>query len=318
MKRKLFIGVLILLLLSVVAYMIWDLYYSDKNQNNPYKYEYNGLSKIDSNIVHYYEADNIALKLNEIKSIYIDSQDKIYLSGENKLHIYNIKKELLKEFDIEETANCITTDSNENIYLGFNNNIKVLNKKGEQIRIWDSNPKSIFTSITILDSMLFVADAGKKVVINFNLNGDFIRFIGKKDSVNRPKGFIIPSPYFDLLIGRDNELWVVNPGKHTFEAYDFDGNLISSWKKASMQIDGFSGCCNPSHIAILSDGSFVTSEKGMVRVKIHLPNGEFKCLVAEEKDFKKGIKGLDLAVDSKDRIYVLDPEKKQIRIFNKK
>jgi len=85
-----------------------------------------------------------------------------------------------------------------------------------------------------------------------------------------------------------------------------------------MQLDGFGGCCNPSHVAMLSDGSFVTSEKGLERVKIHLPSGDFKSVVAAPSQFDEGTKGLDLAVDSKDRILVLDPSRKMVRIFELK
>ena len=84
-----------------------------------------------------------------------------------------------------------------------------------------------------------------------------------------------------------------------------------------MTVDGFSGCCNPSHAAVLQDGSFVTAEKGLVRVKIHNRAGEFVCLVAAPDQFDKGTVGLDLAVDSNGRIHVLDPKRKQVRIFEK-
>jgi hypothetical protein len=85
-----------------------------------------------------------------------------------------------------------------------------------------------------------------------------------------------------------------------------------------MAVDGFCGCCNPSHFAFLSDGSFVTSEKGIERVKVYSPRGVFQYIVAPPDAFIEGTRGLDLAVDSKDRIIVLDPEKKLIRIFVKK
>ena len=79
--------------------------------------------------------------------------------------------------------------------------------------------------------------------------------------------------------------------------------------------DGFSVCFNPSHIAMLPDGSFVTSEKGIVRVKKHNPAGEFVCLVACPDQFAEGTEGLDLAVDSAQRILVLDPKAPAVRIF---
>ncbi|MBC8343367.1 MAG: hypothetical protein H8E61_05260, partial [Bacteroidetes bacterium] len=105
--------------------------------------------------------------------------------------------------------------------------------------------------------------------------------------------------------------------RHAFEAYDFTGSLISSWERTSMSIEGFSGCCNPTHMAILSNGSFVTSEKGLERVKIHLPSGDYDCLVAGPESFDEGTKGIDLAVDSKDRIILLDPYNGNVRIYEK-
>ena len=61
----------------------------------------------------------------------------------------------------------------------------------------------------------------------------------------------------------------MNPGRHKIEAYTFDGELETSWGTPATTIGGFSGCCNPTHIAMLPDGSFVTSEKGLARVKVY-------------------------------------------------
>jgi len=175
----------------------------------------------------------------------------------------------------------------------------------------------VVTSIAVSETSVFIADAGNKIVYHYDLKGNMINEIGRKDSLQGVKGFLIPSPYFDIAIGREDELWVVNPGRHQLEAYSIDGRFLSSWKKTSMGLDGFSGCCNPSHIAILPNGSFVTSEKGIIRVKIHKPSGAFESVVAAPKVFDKGTKGLDLAIDSQNRIIVIDPKKGLIRIFEK-
>ena len=183
---------------------------------------------------------------------------------------------------------------------------------------WDIiNDRVVITSIAIADSSVFVADAGNKIVYHFDLAGNLINEIGRKDSTQGILGFFIPSPYFDVAIGRDDELWAVNSGRHQLEAYNSDGHLISSWVKRSMTLDGFSGCCNPSHIAILPDGSFVTSEKGLVRVKILGPSGALKSVVAGPDQFEEETRGLDLAVDSQNRIIILDPKRGLIRIFEK-
>jgi hypothetical protein len=85
-----------------------------------------------------------------------------------------------------------------------------------------------------------------------------------------------------------------------------------------MEIQGFSGCCNPSHFAILEDGSFVTSEKGLPRVKVYNRIGNLVSVVALAEHFMEGTVGLDLAVDAAQKIYVLDPLQKIVRIFEKK
>ena len=89
---------------------------------------------------------------------------------------------------------------------------------------------------------------------------------------------------------------------------------ISGWKdrKIVVSTDG------KLSMAASRDGSFVTSEKGLVRVKIYSATGEFQGVVVAAKDFEKGIHGLDLAVDSKDRVLVADPGTSTVRIYSVK
>jgi hypothetical protein len=147
-----------------------------------------------------------------------------------------------------------------------------------------------------------------------NLSGNFGGKTGGKDFY----GFIVPSANFDLDINDDGELWVVNPGKHALENYTAEGDLRGYWENSSLKVDGFSGCCNPAHMAFLPDGSFVTSEKGLVRIKIHKPSGEFLSVVAPPSLFAKDGKAPDLAIDEQGGIYALDYEKRTIRLFQPK
>ena len=132
-----------------------------------------------------------------------------------------------------------------------------------------------------------------------------------------PSGVWLRSPHIKYFNSFGNPNWrYIIALDAPLTDYNKYGEMVSSWKRTSMQLDGFSGCCNPSHIAMLSNGSFVTSEKGIERVKIHLPSGEFSCVVASPDQFEPETRGLDLAVDSEDRIFVLDPKKKLVRIYD--
>ncbi len=299
--------------------MSYDLFYSNKNTPNKYEYNLKNLKKVDSLLICYNELNIIKPDMKLLSGIFIDDNDNIYLCGQNKLSIYDNKLTKLKDFSFNGKAICLSVSKTGNIFLGMRKHIEILDTSGNLIKKWKPINKTAFiTSIVIRDSMVFVADAGNKIVHCFDQNGKFIRYIGKKNKEKKIKGFFIPSPYFDMQNGRNGELWVVDPGRHTFIAFNQKGDIISSWKKSSMQLDGFSGCCNPSNFALLSDGSFVTSEKGIERVKIHNQSGEFKCVVAPPNYFEKGTKGIDIAVNSKDQIFITDTKKNIVRIFAKK
>lgn len=320
MKQKIIIWLSVVLLLVVVAFLVKDFFYQPKNNsNNPYEYKIDKLRHIDSSKVGYAEINQIKTDIDQLHGIAIDKSDNIYLAGKGKVIIYDHLLSLKTSFKITNEAKCINVGDDGVIHLGMNDHVEVYDINGTQVKSWKAiNEKSVITSIASAEKYVYVADAGNRIVYQYSKDGALVKEIGKKNPEKGIPGFIIPSPYFDLLIGREGELWVVNPGKHSLESYDKKGDLVSSWTRTSMDVEGFCGCCNPSNIAMLSDGSFVTSEKAIERVKVHLPSGEFKCVVATPDSFEEGTKGLDLAVDSKDRIYVLDPVKNFVRIFEKK
>ena len=317
MKPKIIIGFSIIALIAIMFFMVMDFTNINKNQKNPYEYDIEKLKQVDPEEICYEQINKITPNIEEIHGISI-SEDIIYITSNNSVLVYNINGNLVKEISLNIDPKCITVFNNL-IYLGVKDHIEIYDTTGNKVHSWDTiNQKAVITSIAVTEKFVYVADAGNRIVHQYNHEGEIVNKIGAKDVEKGIKGFIIPSAYFDVLIGRQEELWVVNPGRHAFEAYDEKGNLKSTWERTSMQLDGFSGCCNPSNIAMLSDGSFVTSEKGIERVKIHLPSGDYKCVVAGSKYFEEGTKGLDLAVDSQDRVYIVDPVKKIIRIFDNK
>jgi hypothetical protein len=165
-----------------------------------------------------------------------------------------------------------------------------------------------------------------------------INRIGEKSPERNIPGFVIPSPYFDLAVASDGLLRVTNPGRHRIEAYTFEGDLEFWWGEFSSRLEGFCGCCNPVNFAILPDDSFVTCEKGLVRVKIYNHKGNFVGVVAGPEQLVEGgasrvsefgagsgsreagarAGGFDVAVDSRGRIFVLDTIKNVVRIFARK
>jgi sugar lactone lactonase YvrE len=320
MKGRLFIFGALALLLAGILFMVWDMFLNKPDSSpNPYEYDIKSLRAGDTAAIAYEELQSFSPGMNTLHGISVDRNDHIYICGENRIEEYDLTGKLLNKFEVNGVAGCIHVDSAGKIYAGIQDHIEVFDHNGKVLMKWKScGSNAMITSIGVSDKQVFVADAGNKVVYQYDNMGTLLRKIGEKDPVRNIPGFVIPSPYFDLGIGIKGELWVVNPGRHRFEQYSNEGDLVSSWGLSSMTMEGFCGCCNPANFAILSDGSFVTSEKGIERIKIYSPEGDFNYVVAGPDSFIEGTRGLDLAVDSKNRIVVLDPEKKKVRFFTLK
>jgi len=294
------------------------MYHQKELTSNPYEYSVDNYKHIDAEEFCYEIGDEIRADFINLNAISIDPEDNIFIADSNSIRMFNKDLESIGQFKVNEEINCIYADENGRIFLGINDHVEVWSKEGKRLKIWDSfDDKSIITSIISTDQYLCVADAGEKLLLLYDLQGELIREVGKKGGKERKLGFVIPSPYFDVDVDREGNFWATNPGLHTLEAFDINGRMISSWKQSSMQLDGFSGCCNPTHFAFLSDGSFVTSEKGLVRIKIYEPTGDYKCAVAGPKSFDDKETGIDIAVNSKDEIFIIVPSEKKVMKFRK-
>lgn len=320
MKKNIFAGLGFIVLIILMIYLGIRLL-SNKprdDQNNPYEFNIDEFEQVDSTLIDYSEIRQINISAAKLKALTIDSQDQLYVAGDEKVLIYSETGKQTGEIQLNQSAQAVSVDETGQVYLAMLKYVQVYDNTGKKITDWpDLDGNAHFTSIAVSAKDVFVADAGNRLVWRFDKSGKLLNKIGEKDSTGNIPGFVIPSPYFDLQLGRDEFVWVVNPGLHLIQNYAAKGDLRTSWGKPAMTVDGFCGCCNPGYFAILNDGSFVTSEKGIVRVKVYDQQGEFKSYIAGKETFGKEATGLDLAVDSKNNIYVLDPKAQLVRVFSK-
>lgn len=296
-------------------------------------YDVSDLTKVDPALILYDESDvTIITEQTGTSAITIDGSDNIYVTGDERIAIFDTAGKQIRQFPINGPIRAIAVSTDGKIYIGYKDRIEVLDRHGMTISKWPSlGNEAVITSIAVGTEDVFVADAGNREVIRYDHDGDIVSVIGKKDEDRNIPGFVIPSPYFDLALADDGLLRVVNPGTHRIEAYTFDGDLEFSWGKASAGIEGFCGCCNPVNFAILTDGSFITCEKGLIRVKEYDSDGKFVGVVAATARFVDPKQarvcetpalcqtgGFDVAVDSRDRVYVLDTIRNIVKIFTKK
>jgi len=321
MKNKGIIVFLIVLAVVIVGVIVGDFISKrpDKMAPNPFDYNLDEFKNVPEDLIHYKETKNFKVGFEEPAGITVENE-KIYLVGDKKLKVIDFAGKLLSEFDFTDKPKTVES-SNNKIYIAFEKQIQVYDEEGNLQNEWIfSDDNSYITAIAVLNDNVFVADAGTRKIIRFSLEGEKLNEFDGKTGDEGSVGFIIPSPYFDIDINPDGDLWVVNPGMHSLENFTAEGNLRTFWKSTSMKTEGFSGCCNPAHYTFLPDGSFVTSEKGLVRIKIYKPSGEFSGVVAAPNKFVDKIEGeaADVAVDKEGSIYALDFDKNLVRVFELK
>ena len=323
-KSNILIVLLICILVIVAVTAIVKLDVTGKKGSGlgkEFLYDIKFLEEIDPELILYELAAEYAVTgLNQTHAIALDSKDNIYVAGDNAVKIINGGT-----VELSGHGRCLALTNDGKIYVGLKDHIEVFDKGHNRLAAWDSlGENATLTSIAVDKNDVFAADAGNRVIVRYDMQGNIINYIGRKDPDRNIPGFVIPSPFFDLAMGRDGLLRVVNPGMHRIEAYTFEGDLEFFWGKPSAAIEDFCGCCNPVNFAIAEDETFITCEKGLVLVKVYDHDGGFTGVVAGPeqllKDSQPEIKAVafDVAVDKAGKIYVLDTNKNIVKVFTKK
>ena len=306
-----------MLLVLVMIFMAWDIFLNKPgDSDNPYAYDLQAFRKGDTTRLLYSEAAGFEPGFSPLRGIACAGPDRIWVCGDSVAALFDLKGNWLGAFYPGGSPGCLATDSAGLLWLGFEDRLEAFDASGRKVENWAMPDKgSVITSVSAGGNRIFVADAGNREVLCYDRSGKLLRRLGRKDPVKGVPGFIVPSPYFDVLADRRGGVWVANTGRHRLEHYDAEGELKEAWGTTSMTTEGFSGCCNPSNFTRMDDGSFVTAEKTIERIKLYWPNGTFRGLVAGPESFDEGTRGLDLAVNSGDTFFVIDPVRNKVRIF---
>ncbi len=292
-----------------------------------FTYDVSDYIKTDPSLLLYDETAKIATGFTEPKCIEIAKDDTLFCGGDKAVKIFGKDGSLKSSFEVSELPHAIAIADDGKIFVGLKSFIEIHDASGKLISKSESFGEKIYvTSLALSSAALFVADAGNREIIRCDLTGKAISRFGKKNEDN--PGFAIPSAYFDLSLGSDGLLWTTNTGRHQIEAYSTDGKFELGWGATGMAIENFCGCCNPVHFTRLPDGRFVTSEKGLNRIKIYDAHGKFAGVVAGADALVKDLElarrackncqigfGFDVACDSQSRVFALDPATRDIRIF---
>lgn len=212
------------------------------------------------------------------------------------------------------TPSALAVGADGTLYAGAGTRVLALDPSGKDLRAFDLAPSSSVANLQSGPDRLFVADGVGKVVQVLSLPEGTVATLARTSADD--DGLVIYSPGFDLALGADGLLRVVDPGRHRLKLYDPSGTLISSWPSApGMDLPRFCGCCNPKEMALLPDGSVVTGEKGIPRVKVYDPHGRYLGVVAGPDSFPGSDQAPDVAADRDGRVFVLDRRNARVLVF---
>jgi len=278
-----------------------------------YKYDIANLKAASEASGDWSESKVVPLPLRDPRAIACAANGRLLAAGDRAVIALEADGRLAWRSLLSDEPRCLGPGKDGRIYVGCKDHIVVLDDKGGSIGEWTSlGENAVITSIAAGKDRVWVADAGARKISMFDQGGRLLGYLSPPDP------FVVPSPFFDVAADGSEGVWVVNPGCLRVEHYAGDGRHIGNWGKASMVPAGFAGCCNPIHIALLPDGRFATSEKGIARIKSYAADGTFESVVAGPSMFAEDTHGLDLATTDSGDILVLDKEKRSVRQFGRK
>ena len=160
---------------------------------------------------------------------------------------------------------------------------------------------------------VYVLTRGEHPIIVFDREGNFIRTFGEGQfSATRTHG---------MYISHDDSILVADDGIHTIQKFNREGDKLMEIGERNAPAPRWSGqpFNRPTSAAIMpSNGDvYVSDGYGNSRIHVYTGSGEYK--------FSWGSPGIDagqfirphnIAVDSNDRVYVVDREAHRIQLFD--
>lgn len=279
-----------------------------------FDYNLEGLQRVPAAVRSHVLVRSNRLALAQPHALVLDKQDQVYISGKAALLVLDSSGRRVRLFALPEPGLCLAVDRNS-LYVGFKEYVARFSLQGKFLqRFPHIGEQARLTSLAVSGAQILAADYGHKRVWRYNRQGNLLGYVDGTLGGSRRPGFLLPSPCFDLAAA-GNEFWVVNTGRRLVERYNANGKRLAAWGKTSLELDGFSGCCNPVQIALHPAGGFVTAEKGVLQVKRFDAQGRFLGVVAAADQFTRNSSGFDLGVDSRGRIHVLDSGRAWLLLF---
>ena len=294
-----------------------------------FTYDVSQFAQTDPAQLLYQETAQIPTGFDDPKCLAIGPDNTLFIGGDRAVKQFDPAGQLQSTIALTGKPLALAA-TGARLCVALKDHFEIFDGNGKSLALGESlGDKTWLTGVADAGEAIYLADAGCREIVRCGPDGKVLGRFGHPGDGN--PGFVVPSPYFHVALGDDGLLWVNNPGRHQIEAYTTDGKFELGWGAPSMAVEDFCGCCNPVYFTRRPDGKFVTSEKGLNRIKIYDAKGNFEGVVAGPEHLVKDLElakkacadcrfgfGFAVACDSTGRVLALDPATKTIRIFTPK
>ena len=249
----------------------------------------------------------------ELRGLAVDGSDRIYAVGDTKLAVFTPDGEFVCGWRTERPGYCVAVRADGTVYVGEEGQIEVFEPDGRRREVWrDPERLGLVTAIGFAGEDVVIADTQARCLRRYDQRGNWRSDLGKD---NRMKGFLVPNRYLDFAVDARGVIHAANAGMHRVQRFSVDGELLGEFGRFDgVDPAGFPGCCNPTNIALTPRGQIVVTEKAGPRVKVYDAHGELVAVVADN-DFDPNCKNMDVVVDSRERIYVIDTTRLHVVVY---
>lgn len=307
MNKKVAGVISIIIITACIAYIVYDIA-TGKSEIKVASVTTSPDEAIETNWQIFKEVN---ISFGNLTSVALTKDDQIICGGESFLAGYDSNLSQTWGKPIEETIFALAVFG-DTIYAVSREKIILFTLSGERIEEWgpyDDEP--IITSVSANKEYVAFADARNLLVFVVNKRGALISIVGHPGNQ-----FIIPSPYFDVVLTENDTLVIANTGKRNIEFRTIEGDLIRSIGEEGSSFEYFCGCCNPAHFAFAPDGNIITAEKGINRIKIIKRSGELVEPVAQPERFRAS-SPVDLAISKDGLIYAANRYNSTLYVFKR-
>lgn len=248
-----------------------------------------------------------------LRGVGVDRAGLVYAVGDRQVKVFDAEGKLRRRWPTSKPGYCVAIDEAGAVYVGEVGLVEQFDALGKPMITWrDGDRLKLVTAIGFFGGSVLVADAGGRCIRRYDSRGKWLGDIGRN---NNTRGFMIPNGHLDFAVDDGGIIHAANPGKHRVERYAMTGELLGHFGRfGARRPEDFPGCCNPTNLTLTERGHVVVTEKAGPRMKVYDAAGKLLALVGPEA-FDPNCKNMDVAADSRGRVYIVDTVRLHICVF---